>query len=38
MNLPVSYLCAKQDIMEQLPDDLTGEHLVIDILMRPDWL
>ncbi len=37
MNVPVKYLCAKQDIMEKLPRNLTGERLTIQILMRPDW-
>lgn len=38
MNIPVGYLCAKQDIMERLPENLTGERIQIDILMRPEWL
>lgn len=38
MNIPVGYLCAKQDIMERLPENLTGERIQIDILMRPEWM
>jgi len=38
LGLPIGYLCAKQDIMQQLPDTLSGERITIDILMRPDWM
>ncbi len=38
LGIPVGYLCAKADIMEKLPDSLSGERITIDILMRPDWL
>ena len=38
MNLPIGYLCAKQDILDKLPDHLSGERIAIDILMRPEWM
>ena len=38
MNLPIGYLCAKQDILDKLPDHLSGERVAIDILMRPEWM
>ena len=38
MNVPVGYLCATKELMEKLPENLSGERLAIDILMRPDWL
>ena len=38
MNLPIAYLCAKQDILDKLPDHLSGERIAIDILMRPEWM
>ena len=38
MNIPVGYLCAKEDVMTQLPENLSGERITIDILMRPEWL
>ena len=38
MNLPIGYLCAKQDILDKLPDHLSGECIAIDILMRPEWM
>ena len=38
MNIPVGYLCAKEDVMAQLPETLSGEPITIDILMRPEWL
>lgn len=37
MGIPVKYLCAKEDIMERLPENLTGERITIQILMRPEW-
>lgn len=37
-NIPVDYLCAKADIMEELPANLSGQRITIDILMRPDWM
>ncbi len=38
MNLPIGYLCAKQDILDKLPDHLSGERIAIEILMRPEWM
>lgn len=38
VNLPIGYLCAKQDILDKLPDHLSGERIAIDILMRPEWM
>ena len=38
LGIPVGYLCAKEDIMAQLPDTLSGERITIEILMRPDWM
>lgn len=38
MNLPIGYLCAKQDILDKLPDHLSGERIAIDLLMRPEWM
>lgn len=38
MNLPIGYLCAKQDILDKLPDHLSGERIAIDILMRLEWM
>ena len=38
LGMPIGYLCAKQDIMQQLPDTLSGERITIEILMRPDWM
>lgn len=38
MNLPIGYLCAKHDILDKLPDHLSGERIAIDILMRPEWM
>lgn len=38
LNIPVGYLCAKEDIMQQLPESLSGERITIKILMRPDWM
>lgn len=38
MNIPIGYLCAKADIMQQLPESLSGERITIEILMRPDWM
>lgn len=38
LNLPIGYLCAKEDIMAQLPTSLSGERITIEILMRPDWM
>lgn len=38
MNLSIGYLCAKQDILDKLPDHLSGERIAIDILMRPEWM
>ena len=38
MNLPIGYLCAKQDILDKLPDHPSGERIAIDILMRPEWM
>lgn len=38
MDLPIGYLCAKQDILDKLPDHLSGERIAIDILMRPEWM
>ena len=38
MNLPIGYLCAKQDILDKLPDHLSGERIAIDILMRQEWM
>ena len=38
LKLPIGYLCAKEDIMAQLPTSLTGERITIEILMRPDWM
>ena len=38
MNLPIGYLCAKQDILDKLPDHLSGERIAIDILIRPEWM
>ncbi len=38
MNLPIGYLCAKQDILDKLHDHLSGERIAIDILMRPEWM
>lgn len=38
MNLPIGYLCAKQDILDKLPDHLSGERIAIDILMRTEWM
>lgn len=38
LKLPIGYLCAKEDIMAQLPMSLSGERITIEILMRPDWM
>ena len=38
LKLPIGYLCAKEDIMAQLPTSLSGERITIEILMRPDWM
>ena len=37
MGIPVKFLCAKEDIMKKLPENLTGERMTIQILMRPEW-
>ncbi len=36
--LPVKYICAIEEIADQIPKDLMGEVFPIKMYMRPDWL
>ncbi|ERJ11583.1 P-loop NTPase family protein [Haloplasma contractile] len=37
-NIPVKYTTGMKSLIEKLPDDISGQKLILDLSLRSDWL